>query len=57
MPFALPDGVGFPTLADYDAAAAAAGLELTARSADWAGEEPYRGGGYVVSVHTREGHL
>jgi SAM-dependent methyltransferase len=56
VPFALPDGVGFPTLADYDAAAAAAGLELTARSADWAGEEPYGGGGYVVSVHTREGH-
>jgi SAM-dependent methyltransferase len=55
VPFALPDGVGFPTLADYDAAAAAAGLQLTARSADWAGEEPYRGGGYAVSVHTRTG--
>ncbi|MDD7927061.1 class I SAM-dependent methyltransferase [Actinomycetospora chibensis] len=57
VPFTLPDGVGFPTLADYDAAAAAAGLELVTRSADWAGEEPYRDGGYVVSVHTREGHL
>jgi SAM-dependent methyltransferase len=53
VPFTLPAGVAFPTLAQWDEAAAAAGLVRTDRSADWAGEEPYTGGGYVVSVHTR----
>jgi SAM-dependent methyltransferase len=53
VPFTLPDDVAFPGLDDYDAACAAAGLVLTDRTADWAGEEPYTGGGYAVSVHTR----
>jgi SAM-dependent methyltransferase len=53
VPFTLPDDVAFPGLDDYDAACAAAGLALVGRSADWAGEEPYAGGGYAVSVHTR----
>ncbi|PVZ12101.1 class I SAM-dependent methyltransferase [Actinomycetospora cinnamomea] len=51
VPFTLPDDVPFPSLADYDAACAAAGLALRERTADWAGREPYAGGGYAVSVH------
>ncbi|MEJ2859997.1 class I SAM-dependent DNA methyltransferase [Actinomycetospora flava] len=53
VPFTLPEGVPFPGLADYDAACAAAGLTLTTRTADWDVAEPYAGGGYAVSVHTR----
>lgn len=53
VPFTLPEGVPFPGLDDYDAACAAAGLTLTTRTADWDGREPYDGGGYAVSVHTR----
>ena len=55
VPFTLPDGVPFPTLAAYDDACAAAGLRLVTRTADWAGEEPYEGGGYAVSVHEKRG--
>jgi len=55
VPFTLPEDVPFPGLADYDAACAAAGLELRARTADWDGAEPYDGGGYAVSVHARPG--
>jgi SAM-dependent methyltransferase len=55
VPFTLPDGVPFPTLAAYDEAARAAGLTLEHRSADWDGHEPYAGGGYVVSVHRAGG--
>lgn len=55
VPFTLPEGVPFPTLRRYDEACDAAGLVLAARSADWDGEEPYTGGGYAVSVHTRKG--
>lgn len=51
VPFALPGGTAFPTLADWDSAAAAAGLTLVTRTADWDGQQPYRGGGYAVSVH------
>jgi hypothetical protein len=54
VPFTLPDGMAFPGLDDYDAACAAAGLALVERTADWAGEEPYTGGGYAVSVHTTD---
>jgi SAM-dependent methyltransferase len=39
-------------LAEYDAWCAAAGLRLTARHATWDGD-PYDGGGYAVSIHTR----
>ncbi|MDD7937101.1 methyltransferase domain-containing protein [Actinomycetospora lutea] len=53
VPFTLPDGVPFPGLDEYDAACAAAGLVLQTRTADWDGIEPYEGGGYAVSVHTR----
>lgn len=53
VPFVLPDGVPFPTLATYDEAARDAGLTLEERSADWGAREPYAGGGYVVSVHRR----
>lgn len=56
VPFTLPDGVPFPGLDDYDAACAAAGLVLRTRTADWDGTEPYDGGGYAVSVHTRTEH-
>ena len=55
VPFAMPDGVAFPDLAGWDAACAAAGLTRTTRTADWAGAEPYAGGGYAVSVHTLGG--
>ena len=50
----LPDGVVPVPLADYDAAARAAGLELTERYATW-DADPYTGGGYAVSVHRRGG--
>jgi SAM-dependent methyltransferase len=53
VPFTLPEDVAFPGLHDYDAACAAAGLALTERTADWAGEEPFTDGGYAVSVHTK----
>jgi SAM-dependent methyltransferase len=41
------------SLADYDAAAAAAGLTLTDRFATWEGEPWVDGGDYAVSVHVR----
>ncbi|MDD7964995.1 class I SAM-dependent methyltransferase [Actinomycetospora lemnae] len=53
VPFTLPDGVPFPTLAAYDDGCAAAGLRPVTRTADWEGEEPYEGGGYAVSVHEK----
>jgi len=53
VPFTMPADVPFPGLEDYDRACAAAGLELRERTADWAGEEPYAGGGYAVSVHVK----
>lgn len=40
-------------LAEYDAWCAAAGLELTERTATWDGEPFVAGGGYAVSVHRR----
>jgi SAM-dependent methyltransferase len=43
---------GFPTLADYDAWCAAAGLVTEDRFATW-DREPYDGGNYAVSVHRR----
>lgn len=55
VPFTLPEGVEFPTLEEYDDVCAAAGLVLRTRTADWDGAEPYDGGGYAVSVHTRRG--
>lgn len=55
VPFSLPDGVDFPSLQEYDDACRAAGLVLTARTADWDGAVPYDGGGYAVSVHARRG--
>lgn len=56
VPFTLPDGVGFPTLDEYDAACAAAGLTPVVRTADWDGAEPYAPeAGYAVSVHQRVG--
>lgn len=54
VPFTLPDGVPFPGLDAYDAACAAAGLVLAERTADWDATEPYTGGGYAVSVHTKD---
>lgn len=47
----LPGGVVPVPLADYDAAATAAGLQLHERYAAWDGD-PYEGGGYAVSVHS-----
>lgn len=58
VPFTLPEGVPLPGLDAYDAACAAAGLVLRVRTADWDATEPYddtAGGGYAVSVHSREG--
>lgn len=52
--FDLERGEGAVTLADYDAMCAAAGLVLADRWATW-NREPYRGGGYAVSVHRRSG--
>lgn len=46
--FQLQDG--WPTLADYDSWAAAAGLQLEDRFATW-DRAPYTGGSYAVSVH------
>ncbi|AKT50565.1 class I SAM-dependent methyltransferase [Arsenicicoccus sp. oral taxon 190] len=40
------------SLADYDAACAAAGLQLADRYATWAGDA-WAGGGYAVSLHRR----
>jgi SAM-dependent methyltransferase len=40
-------------LADYDADAARAGFTLTSRYATW-DRAPFEGGGYAVSVHTRD---
>jgi SAM-dependent methyltransferase len=53
VPFSLPESVPFPGLAEFDAAADAAGLVLRERTADWEGHEPYTGGGYAVSVLVR----
>lgn len=54
-PANLPDGAVPVPLADYDAAARAAGLELAERYATW-DADPYTGGGYAVSVHRRSVH-
>ncbi|MCS7481105.1 methyltransferase domain-containing protein [Umezawaea endophytica] len=43
---------GWPSLADYDAWCAAAGLEREDRWSTW-DREPYTGGGYAVSVHRK----
>ena len=48
----LPAAAGRVALADYDAWCSAAGLEPVRRLATWDGE-PYDGGGYAVSIHTR----
>lgn len=48
----LPAGAPVVPLTAYDAAMAAAGLELRARYAGW-DRAPYAGGGYAVSVHHR----
>jgi SAM-dependent methyltransferase len=45
---------GWPTVADYDAWCAAAGLELEDRHATWE-RAPYQGGDYAVSVHRATG--
>jgi SAM-dependent methyltransferase len=45
-----PGGYG---VADHDADAAAAGLELVAHHATWDGDELVAGGDYVVAVHRR----
>ena len=45
---------GWPTVADYDAWCAAAGLELEDRYATWE-RAPYQGGDYAVSVHRAAG--
>jgi len=50
----LPDAAGRVALADYDAWCSAAGLQPLRRLATWDGE-PYDGGGYAVSIHTRPG--
>lgn len=54
VPFTLPGGVPFPTLVEFDDASTAAGFALRERTADWEGLEPYTGGGYAVSVLTRD---
>jgi hypothetical protein len=41
---------GWPSLAEYDAWCATAGLRLAERFATWV-REPYTGGEYAVSVH------
>jgi SAM-dependent methyltransferase len=43
---------GWPSLADYDAWCAAAGLEREDRWSTW-DREPYTGGNYAVSVHRK----
>jgi SAM-dependent methyltransferase len=48
----LPPAAGLLDLTDYDAWCATAGLKLVRRLATWDGE-PYDGGGYAVSIHTR----
>ncbi|MCY7342062.1 MAG: class I SAM-dependent methyltransferase [Pseudonocardia sp.] len=50
--FQLQDG--WPTLGEYDAWCAAAGLRAEERFATW-GSAPYGGGDYVVSVHRLPG--
>ncbi len=44
---------GWPTIGDYDAWCAAAGLGPQDRWATW-GRDPYAGGAYAVSVHARQ---
>ncbi|MGI8646183.1 MAG: class I SAM-dependent methyltransferase [Nocardioides sp.] len=48
----LPAAAGLLDLADYDVWCADAGLEPVRRLATWDGQ-PYAGGGYAVSIHTR----
>jgi SAM-dependent methyltransferase len=50
--FSLERGPQAMTLADYDAAATASGLELEDRFATWE-RAPYAGGSYAVCVHRR----
>jgi len=50
----LPAAAGRVTLADYDAWCSSAGLQPLRRLATWDGE-PYDGGGYAVTIHTRPG--
>lgn len=49
----LPPGCPVTPLADYDRAAAAAGLALDRRFATWDGEDFAEDAGYAVSVHRR----
>lgn len=51
--FSLERSPGALTVAEYDAAAAAAGLELVAHHGGWAREPFVPGGDYVLCVHTR----
>jgi SAM-dependent methyltransferase len=50
----LPPAAALLDLADYDAWCDAAGLLPVRRLATWDGQ-PYDGGGYAVSIHTRPG--
>ncbi len=50
----LPPAAALLDLADYDAWCVDAGLEPVRRLATWDGQ-PYDGGGYAVSIHTRPG--
>jgi SAM-dependent methyltransferase len=43
---------GWPTLADYDAWCASAGLQLSERYATWQGD-PFADGDYAVSIHAK----
>ena len=53
LPFERADHEPVPDLVAYDTAAVGAGLTLFTRTADWDGLEPFTGGGYAVTVHTR----
>lgn len=50
--FQLERSAGALTLAEYDEACTASGLELVRRCSTWQAD-PYQGGAYAVSVHRR----